>query len=192
MVVSYEWICFSIKLSYQIVNSNADSADRIPKKRCLLFKWVEWKKQSEKYKSKETWKDKFYRKNTFCDSIFLTRPSLKSTTYWKLYQFTKLQNILGKITGQPHHHPVISFFPLVDTARYSCIQPAVNRYFLITYCVWSSGLIERMENHPIFCHWFQWDCPYWFFPIVIIPLKQKKTCASLTDVVFSELNEDPV
>lgn len=150
MVAFYEWICFSIKLSYQIVNSDADSADRIPKKRCLLFKWVEWKKQSEKYKSKETWKDKFYRKNTFCDSIFLCRSSLKSTIYWKLYQFTKLQDILGKITGQSHHHPVISFFPLVDTAQYSCIQPSVNKYFLITYCVWSSGLIEIMGNHPIF------------------------------------------
>lgn len=53
MVSFYEWSFFSIKLSYQIVHWNADSADQIPKKRCLLFKWEEWKKQSEKYKTKK-------------------------------------------------------------------------------------------------------------------------------------------
>lgn len=34
-----------MKLNFQLANPNADSVKQIPKKRCLIFKWEEWKKQ---------------------------------------------------------------------------------------------------------------------------------------------------
>lgn len=193
MVSFYEWSFFSIKLSYQIVHWNADSADQIPKKRCLLFKWEEWKKQSKKYETKKHEKISFTEWINSVIPFFYPDAALKALPIESCTNWPNSAEYLRKRTGQPYHHPVISFLPLVDMAWYSCIQLAVNRYFidhLLCREFWADWDNGKPSN--ILCHWFQWDCPYWFLLIVIIPLKQKKTCPRWTDAVFSKLNEDPV